>query len=235
MPGNKRRPTALYRKLSRKGFYPEHVAEVGVHRPDSANVYDYIVQGVRCTLVEPDPDCVREIHERFASQENVTLHPVAIFDSHGEVELARRGASTFVAQLTTTPATVNDRYKVRDDDKIVVQARTFDEVDDGTIDLLCIDVEGSEWFVIKRMTSRPAVISVETHGHLYRNPYFDEITGWMDVNGYVLLARGTSDSIFVKRGTLTINPFDKFELAMSDVYLTYKRLARRAKHSFQPR
>lgn len=230
------RPTnAIYRRLSAKGFWPAHVAEVGVYRPEFSNVYDYIVRGVRCTLVEPDPDCARAIREHFTACRNVTLYPVAVYDVHGSVELVRRGESTFVAELTNTPATVNDGYRLDEKDKFVVEARTFDEIDDGTIDLLSVDVEGSEWFVIKHMTSRPSVISVETHGSLYRNPYLNEISRWMKTNDYVLLRKTTSDSVFVRRGAVDVAVRDKIEQALSVVYLSYRRAAKRVKHAVRPR
>ena len=43
------------------------------------------------------------------------------------------------------------------------------------IDLLSVDTEGCEWFVLQTLRSRPAVISIETHGGLYLNPHRDEI------------------------------------------------------------
>jgi hypothetical protein len=60
-----------------------------------------------------------------------------------------------------------------------VRCTTFDRLDDGSIDLISIDTEGSEWFVLKYITSRPDVISIETHGAAYTNPYLDEIQRWM--------------------------------------------------------
>ena len=230
-----RKHTPLYRRLSAKGFRPTHVAEVGVHKPTTSNVYDYIVQGVRCTLVEPDPDCVREIRQHFAARPNVTLHPVAVYDTSGPVELVRRGASTFVAELTDTPAIVNDRYRLDATDTFVVEARTFDEIEDGTIDLLSVDVEGSEWFVLKHMTSRPSVISVETHSALYRTPYLAEIAGWMRANDYVLLYKATSDSVFVKRGAVDVDVRDRVERALVEVYLRCRSAAKRLKHAIVPR
>jgi len=226
---------AIYRKLSAKGFRPTHVAEVGVHKPRSSNVYDYIVQDVRCTLVEPEPGCVLAIREELAGHRNVTLHPVAVYDFHGRLELVHRAASTFVAELKDTPATVNDRYELDDKDRFVVEARTFDEIDDGTIDLLSVDVEGSEWFVIKHMVSRPAVISVETHGSLYRNPYLDEISAWVEANDYALLYKGTSDSVYVKRGVIKVTMPDRLERLFTEVYLGYRRVAKRVKHALTPR
>ena len=230
-----RKHTPLFRRLSAKGFQPAHVAEVGVHQPTTSNVYDYIVKGIQCTLVEPDPDCVRAIREHFAARPNVTLHPVAIYDAPGQVELVRRGPSTFVAGLTATPAIVNDRYRMDAADTVVVEARTFDQIDDGTIDLLSVDVEGSEWFVLKHMVSRPSVISVETHSALYRNPYLGEITRWMEANGYVLLYKATSDSVFVKRGVVAVGLRDRVAQASVEVYLRCKRAAKRVKHAVVPR
>jgi FkbM family methyltransferase len=229
------KPNTLYRKLSAKGFRPAHVAEVGVHKPTSSNVYDYIMQGVRCTLVEPDPDSALAIRHYFAGQPNVTLHSVAVYDHPGQLELVRRGPSTFVAELTDTPATVNDRYQLNENDKFVVEARTFDQIDDGTIDLLSVDTEGSEWFVIKHMISRPSVISIETHGALYRNPYLDRISEWMKANDYILLFKATSDSVFVKRGEVEVNTHDKITQELINVYLGYKRLAKRVEHTIMRR
>jgi hypothetical protein len=121
---------------------------------------------------------------------------------------------------------------VNEQDKFVVEARTFDQIDDGTIDLLSVDVEGSEWFVLKHMTSRPSVISIETHGSLYRNPFFDQISEWMKANNYVLLYKATSDSVFVKRGVIDVTAGDKIKQWSMNVYVAYKWLAKRVKHAF---
>ena len=43
----------ICRKLNNKGFAPQHAAEVGVYHPETSNIYDYLVDGTRCTLVEP--------------------------------------------------------------------------------------------------------------------------------------------------------------------------------------
>src|SRR5699024_4844465 len=129
-----------------------------------SNVFDYIVNGVRCTLVEPVPEYAALIREHFRDFDNVTLHEVAVTDHSGPVALVRREASTFLEELDGTPAIINDNYSVADRDKIMVEAKTFDMIDDGTIDVLSIDIEGGEWFLIKHMVSRPVFVSLETHG-----------------------------------------------------------------------
>jgi len=213
----------IYKKLLHKRFEPAHVAEVGVYRPETSNVYDYIVLGVRCTLVEPDPDSVKLIRERFSKKDNVTLHPVAVYDFNGEVELVRRAASTYVSELSNSPAIANNGYILDVKDKFVVEAKTFDEIDDGTIDLLTVDVEGSEWFVIKHLVSRPFVISVETHGAIYVNLYLQKIMEWMKTNSYMLWYKDKSDSVFVKRGALQVGMTDKIKLVFMDAYLRIRR------------
>ncbi|MFC1461540.1 FkbM family methyltransferase [Verrucomicrobiota bacterium] len=237
MRGNEVR--TIYKKLSKRGFEPAHAAEVGVYRPEAANIYNYIVQGVRCTLVEPDPDSVRQIKERFSCHENVTLHPVAAYDFNGELDLFRRGASTYVSELRTSPAITNDEYTPNPEDRFSVQAIKFNEIDDGTIDLLSVDAEGSEWFVIKHMDSRPAVISLETHGAAYTNPCIAEIKEWMAANNYVLWYKDKTDSVFVKYGSIEIGILDRISLMVMDAYLAIrntrkrKRIRRALRNRFQ--
>lgn len=161
---------SLFERIAETNFKPAHVAEVGVYKPQTSNIYHFIKAGIKTTLVEPDPKSILQIKEHFSGHNNVTLHEVAIFDRTGEIELVQREASTFVSELKASPAILNDNYQVNETDKFVVQAMPFDKIDDGTIDLLSVDVEGAEWYVLKTMQSRPIVISLETHGAAYINP-----------------------------------------------------------------
>ena len=49
----------LYRRLKAKGLRPSHVAEIGVWHPQTSNIYQYIQDGIRTTLVEPGPKLYR--------------------------------------------------------------------------------------------------------------------------------------------------------------------------------
>ena len=227
-------PHTIFRKLSAVGFAPAHVAEVGVYRLEASNVYDYLQQGVRCTLVEPSPEAVAHIRARLADRPQVTLHAVAIYDHHGTVELSRREASTFVSALTNSPAVVNDGYRPDARDTFVAEARRFDEVDDGTIDLLSVDTEGCEWLVIKHMVSRPAVISLETHGALYVHPELPRILDWMQAQAYVPWYKDKSDTVFVKKGAIPITPADRIKLRLMNRYLALRRLRKRIKKALRP-
>ena len=213
----------IFKMTVRKGFLPAHVAEVGVYRPAASNIYDFIQAGIRCTLVEPDPASIEHIRQCFAANQNVTLHPVAVYDTNGKLELIHRGASTFVANLASSPAIVNDGYTLDHRDKFTVEATTFDRLDDGTIDLLSVDTEGSEWFVIKHMKSRPAIISLETHGAAYVNHYLGEITAWMRQNNYRVWYKDKTDSVFARRDRIAVTFTDTLRLASMDLYLALRR------------
>jgi FkbM family methyltransferase len=213
----------LYRRIRQKGFHPRHVAEIGVYFPETSNVSKFILAGVRCTLVEPCPDAAEEIRRQFADRRNVTFYPVAVSDTHGKLELARRGASTYAVGIENSPAVVNDRYRLQDSDRFLVNAVTFDEIDDGTIEVLSVDIEGGEWYVLKHLVSRPAIISLETHAGLYRNPHMTEISAWMRDNRYIRWYLSDSDSIYVRSGVFRVSLFERLSLLAADARLSLEK------------
>ncbi len=221
---------SLYHRLARHNIPVEHVAEVGVYHPKTSNVYEFIVRGTRATLVEPDPEAVALIQKEFRRFKNVTLHPVALYDRKGEARLIPKASSSFLNFLETTPAMVNDGFSPDDTEGIPVKTVTFDEIDDGQIDVLSIDVEGAEWFVLKHAISRPKVISVETHGGMYVNPYLEEILDWMRQNGYTIWYKTDSDTVFVKEGTVRVSLLDRLKLLFKEMVLSLKRHRKRLKH-----
>ena len=216
----------IYLRCKSKDFQPKHVAEVGVYKPRDSNIIDFIEHNTRATLVEPDPNCVKAIKEYFHDRDQVNLYPVAVYDRNGTIELVNRDASTFVRSLSRSPALVNDKYKVRDEDAFEVEARIFSDIDDGTIDLLSVDVEGSEWYVIKHLVSTPKVISVETHGKYYLNPFLKEIMNWMREHQYILWYKNNSDSVYIREGAFPITMWEKIWLRLKETHLQLRRLKR---------
>jgi len=219
----------IYRKLSSKSFIPEHVAEVGVYHPETSNIYDYIISGIKTMLVEPDPKSIELIKQHFSGMNNITLHPYAVFDRSGEISLIQRDASTFIGELEVSPAIVNDNYVLDAKDSITVNARKFSELDPGDIDLISIDIEGSEWFVIQDMVSHPSVISVETHGAMYENPYKNEIENWLRENDYILWYKDKSDSVYVDPKIINLNFYDNLMLYAYNLYLRIRKLKKKIK------
>jgi FkbM family methyltransferase len=171
--------------------------EVGVWNPEHTVVRGWIETGCRATLVEPDPEAVARLRRSFGHRPAVTIVEAAVAPSAGTVRLLRRGPSTFLADQKIAPAIVNDGYRPTERDLITVRAVRTDEVDDGSVDLLVADVEGAEWYVLDHLVSRPVVISVETHGGRYRNPFLADILHWMSEEGYVPWYLDRSDTVFV--------------------------------------
>lgn len=221
--------STLYNRLVSKQFTPAHAAEVGVYHPETSNIYQYIMDDVRCTLVEADPSSIELIKECFSGRSNVTLYEVAVCDTNGTIDLIQRGASTFAANVPHTPSMVNDGYSIKDDDRLTVDSVTFDAIDDGSIDILSIDIEGGEWLVLKHMRSHPAIISVETHGAAYINPYIDEIEQWMRSNNYTIWYRDRSDSVYVNNNAFSPSAGERVKSYTYRFYLFYRRVAKRTK------
>ena len=214
----------LYNKIKQKGITIGHVCEVGVYLPDTSNILEFINDDIRTTLVEPDDRSIRQINEKFRLRTNITLYPVAIYDYYGQLDLVQRDASSYVSTIENSPAVINDNYIPVDSDKISVSCTTMDKVDDGTIELLSVDTEGSEWYALKNLKSRPKIISVETHGRAYKNPFFSEIMEWMKKNNYITWYKGKTDTVFIIKGLFKISVTEKVGQFFMDFYLRYRRL-----------
>ena len=229
-PGTEKK---LYKKIQSRKIKLEHICEVGVFLPEMSNILDFIVKDkVRTTLVEPDPRSIAAIRNYFRDQPNVELLPYAAYDHDGTLELVQRDASTFVAELPYSPAQVNDGYQVRQEDRFTVECKRFDELDDGSIDLLSVDTEGSEWYVIKYLKSRPLVISVEMQGKSYRNPFYREIDGWMQTEGYVRWYMDKTDIVYCKKGAIDITGAERWRLSWMAAYVNVRRARKRAEKFF---
>lgn len=216
----------FYETITEKGFTPKFVVEVGVWHPDTSNIYRYIMNGVKTMLIEPDPRSIELIKTEF-NQPDVVLHEAAVCDFEGEIELCQRESSTFVCNLPSSPALVNDDCDIKKSETFIAKAIKFSSVDNGKIDLISIDTEGSEWFVIKNMSSRPVVISVETHGGMYINPYIQEIRQWMQNNNYSLLYKDKSDSIYVLKNKIKITTFEKLNLIKQNLFISLKAVRKK--------
>ena len=215
----------LYRKSKKRNMSFRHVCEVGVYLPETSNIVDFIKDGIRATLVEADADKVEKIKTFFKGCD-IKIFPVAVWDYNGTIQLSKAAASTFVTKLESSPAIINDKYKIRDEDTFEVPCMTFSEIDDGTIELLSIDIEGSEWYVLKYLKSRPAVISVETHGKYYTNPFITEIKHWMANENYILWYKDASDTVFVRKNVFEPNLNDKIHNQLVEWKLVWKKFKR---------
>ena len=215
----------IYKKLKSRNVEFKHVCEVGVYLPETSNIIDFIKDGIRTTLVEADAVTNEKIKIYFKDY-NIELFPFAIWDYNGTIKLSKAAASTFVTQLESSPAIINDKYIINEENTFEVSCKIFSDIDDGTIDLLSIDIEGCEWYVIKHLKSRPSVISVETHGKYYTNPFINEIINWMKKENYIIWYKDGSDTVFIKENLFVPNTNDKIETKLAELKLKWKRFKR---------
>ncbi len=124
---------------------------------------------------------------------------------------------------------LNDAYEQKPENTFKVACKPFSSIDDGSIDLLSIDIEGGEWYVIKHLQSRPAIISVETHAKHYVNPFLKEILAWMSQEGYQIWYKDKSDTVFVHQKAFQPTISDRWKLFWQNVYLSWKRLKAKVK------
>jgi len=211
----------LFNKLKNKNFNPKNICEVGVYLPEESNILGFINENIATTLVEADPTYITKINKYFSDKKNIKVIEAAVFDYHGIIELCRRESSTFISQLEASPALINDNYKISESDKFTTNSILFSEIDHGEFDLISIDIEGAEWYVLKHMVSRPKIISIETHGKYYINPNINSITDWMNKNTYVVWYKDKSDTVFVRKGVFTITKMEKFQIFIENIKIEF--------------
>jgi FkbM family methyltransferase len=215
----------LHQKLSAKHITFQHVCEVGVYVPETSNIIDFIKEGTKATLVEADPEIAMQVKAAFAPY-NAQVHAVAVWDTPGTLKMSRAASSTFATELPTSPALENDRYRISDATTFEVPCVQFSTLDDGTIDLLSIDIEGGEWYVLKHLRSSPKVLSIETHGKYYTNPFLTEITAWLEAHSYVLWYKDGSDSVYIKEGLFDVGLADELETKKAELLTGWKKVKR---------
>lgn len=174
------------------GVEVRHAVEVGAFSMEFCNLGHYLLDPkVRVQLFEPMPERFASLSKETAGLEHVTCHNVAIMDEDGPVVMRNMWAGSHVVGVAA-PEVVNKGtktaafYRGKKIEEVTVEGRIFTPFDDGTIDVLTLDSEGCEWFVLKHMRSLPKWISIEMGDskNPYKNPNSAEIHQWMEKNRY---------------------------------------------------
>lgn len=148
----------------------------------------------RTLLIEPDPEMAQDARTNYPWAD---VAQVAIAENFGKANLRKMRGQSYIKGIKWAPAfsTPASQHRLATAGKVPVSTVPFSEVDDGQIDLINIDCEGSEWFVLKTMVSRPRFLQIE----FYKNHgYYNEITQWLADNNYKAVATwGNSNAILV--------------------------------------
>ena len=157
----------------------------------------------RSLFIEPDPDMARNARDNYPWAE---VKEVAIASDFGKANLRKMKGQSYIKGIKWAPAFSTDasQIQLKIAGKVPVQTAPFSSVDDGEIDMINIDCEGSEWFVLETMISRPLILQIE----FYKNHgYYDEIVQWLKDNNYEpVLNWGNSNVILVNRNLSSYAP-----------------------------
>ena len=191
----------IYRRIFHAN--PRVVCEVGVNEPRLCSVAGFIKDGSRGILVEPLPWHAQALREAFPLAE---VHEAVCGDREGTMKLYDRGEGSWIESVPNGGApdehknhSAMDREKF--DQRFVREVKSvlFSSIDKGDIDVLCVDTEGAEWFVIQEMASMPKMIRLETHfTHSgWVNPFMPEIDATLERLGYSRIAQDVSDTLWI--------------------------------------
>lgn len=181
------------------------LCEVGVGGPSMCFCLLYLDRpDMEFLMFEPNPKFFNEVKVAIGDRKNFEIHNVAIGDENGVMDFIDEGTSSSLVGIASPFA---QHYKKPDSQKpiIKVEVRKISEFDRGDIDILRIDTEGSEYFSLKHLVSRPREIVLETHNDLatYINPYLFEICEWARLNGYQLTSVAAGDHTYTRVSDIT--------------------------------
>jgi len=143
------------------GKDPRTVAEVGVG--NESFLVSFVHTGARLMAVDAHMPFVEALRKKIPT---ATVHHCAVSDRKGTEELVVAGDSTNIERIASTGYLPESKIT----GTATVPADLFSAFDDGTIDVLNIDCEGSEPFVLAHMVSRPKVIMIELLPDLPSSP-----------------------------------------------------------------
>jgi FkbM family methyltransferase len=176
------------------------IFEIGVGELSQCRTLEYINTEVECWLFEPNPVSFNEIFKSLSKEPNYKLFNKALGSENKKSYLYLARGSSFLegAESPEKKANKNSELKL---EKVSIDIQNIKDIDDGNIDILLLDTEGTEFDVIKNLVSRPKEIHVEMYsfGVGYKNPYFNEIISWMKNNNYAVISEN-EDFIFKKNG-----------------------------------
>ena len=184
------------------GFIPRTICEVGTGGSEVLQCGNLLDLNSKFIFIEPNPHSFKLLVNKFSNDKRIVLYQAACADKSGQGKYYNNNhnnenASGFIEGVIS-PLMIGHNYQPKDDDATLVNFIEFNQIDDGTIDILFADCEGAEWFVINKMISRPKILCIETHSpHGFKNKFLPEIEKWMENNQYIKINSDSSDDLYI--------------------------------------
>ncbi|NBW15050.1 MAG: FkbM family methyltransferase [Caulobacteraceae bacterium] len=184
------------------------IFEIGVGEAYTCRTKRFWGSDIECHLFEPNPILYKDLIDQTKEYKNVYVYNIAITDKSGEEEISLMGNCSYINGIIS-PVILHqgfDSDAIKNASKINIKSETIDKFDKGDIDVLLIDTEGCEWFVLEKLISRPNQIVIETStiaadGLPTPNKNINKILFWMWKNNYQLALKDENDSHFMKMKT----------------------------------
>lgn len=166
------------------------VYEIGVGPLLSCRTLSFIGTNNVCYLFEPNPTSYKILKNYFSRYDNFHVYDVAL----GNVDRinVQDGMCVFVLEprgssyIEGVYAPLYHTGLGENNPRVQVKFKDVSFYDKGNIDFLYLDTEGSEFYILEKLISRPKgiVVEMESVGVNYRHKHYDDIMDWMKVNGY---------------------------------------------------
>ncbi len=179
---------------------PKVICEIGCgNMNECRSAQTWYNSSIKHLLFEPNKKFYNDIVKRSGMLDNVYIYNCAILDEEKEVELVDLGSCGHIKGYKSPQISKGESAIEK------IQAFPIKYFDKGDIDLLYIDTEGTEYFALLTLYSRPAAINIEMEikQNNYKNPYFDEIMQWMLMNRYKKIKEIENDYLFIKEEYLS--------------------------------
>lgn len=158
------------------------------------------------TLFEPNPFLYASLARKTTPYRNVKLYNVAISNENRFGHLVSAGLLSYLPEF---PSPINTIFREKltpmlDILKVPVNIMTFDQFDNGCIEMLILGMEGAESTVFETMRSRPHVIILNNHyanDYGYTFPRIEVIQHWCKDNQYQIL-QGVPDIMLLNQASL---------------------------------
>lgn len=184
-------------------FIPKKICQIGAANSENLEYMEFIENGSKALLFEPNPPSYEELKNKFSYHPNISIFKIGIYNKSGKFKFDEDIGCTSISEIAKTPIKCSSVEKPSGR-FFYGECAKISGFDDGDIDLLLIDTEGSEFECIQHLISRPVLICIETHYiySSYINPNIEKIYAWMTLNNYCKIAQNESDTIFMSKSYL---------------------------------